>query len=169
MARVLIVEGADRGLRLASALVDEDHAVRVVTSDPALRPQIDALGAECFAGDPSRLATLSGALEHVTIVCWLLADADRDPRLLEELHGPRLERFVDACIDSTVRGFLYEAGSGLAGGGPLAEGALIVSETARRNSIPVACLTSDHDEPDAWLEQALAHVHALLSGSPGDL
>lgn len=164
MARVLIVEGASRGLRLAGALVGERHAVRVVTSDPERRDAIEQVGAECFLGTPERLATLSGALEHVTVACWLLARAGGDPELVRALHGPRLERFVCGAIDTTLRGFLYEAGGGTVPAEVLAEGERIVSETAARNSIPAAILTVDPLDSDAWLAQACAMVSALLEG-----
>ena len=57
-----------------------------------------------LARHPERLATLRGALEHVTIACWLLADVD-DQELARALHGPRLESFLGDAIDSTLRGF----------------------------------------------------------------
>lgn len=164
MARVLIVEGASRGLRLASALVEEAHAVRVVASDPQRRADIESAGAECFIGTPDRLATLRGALEHVTIACWLLAEDMGDPELTRALHGPRLERFVCGAIDTTLRGFLYEAGGRAVAAEVLAHGSQIVSETAALNSIPAAILTADPAGANAWLEQALAAVRSLLQG-----
>ncbi|MGC2375147.1 MAG: NAD-binding protein [Solirubrobacteraceae bacterium] len=168
MARVLIVGGADRGLRLATALIAEGHAVRVVASAPERCEQVKATGAECFVGAPDRLATLRGALEHVTIACWLLAGASGDPQLLRALHGPRLEQFLCSAIDSTVRGFVYEAGGDMVAAGVLAEGRRIVSETAARNSIPAAILTADPIHSDVWLAQANMTLKALLEGrDPG--
>lgn len=163
MARVLIVEGAGRGLRLAKALLDEGHAVRVTTSDPVRAKAIEAVGGECLLGTPERLATLRGALEHVAIACWLLADVE-DPELAGVLHGPRLERFLGDAIDSTLRGFVYEAGGETVSGEMLAVGERIVSETARLNSIPVALLTVDPLDPEAWLTQALSAIWGLLEG-----
>ena len=75
MARILIVGGGCRGRRLARQLVGEGHAVRITTRTEAGRAAIEATGAECWIGTPERLATLRGALESVTIVCWLLAGA----------------------------------------------------------------------------------------------
>jgi hypothetical protein len=164
VARVLIVEGASRGLRLAGALVGERHAVRVVTCDPERRDAIERAGAEYFLGTPERLSTLSGALEHVTIACWLLACAGGDAELVRALHGPRLERFVCGAIDTTLRGFLYEAGGNTVPAEVLAEGERVVSETAARNSIPAAILTVDPLDSDAWLAQACTAVGALLEG-----
>lgn len=168
MARVLIVEGASRGLSLAGDLFAEGHAVRVVTSDPERRKAVEQAGAECFLGTPDRLATLRGALEHVTIACWLLADASGAPELVRALHGPRLERFVCGAIDTTLRGFVYEAGGGHVPAEVLAEGERIVSETASLNSLPAAILRVDPLDSDAWLAQARAAVSALLEGrDPG--
>lgn len=164
VARVLIVEGGERGLGLARALVEEGHAVRVVAGDGSRRAHIEEVGAEYFPGTPDRLATLRGALEHVTVACWLLADMDSgDAHLARALHGPRLEQFLSSAIDSTLRGFVYDA----AGGVPaeaLAEGERIVSETAARNSIPVAVVKVAVEDREAWLEQARAAVSRLLEG-----
>ncbi len=169
MSRVLIVEGASRGLRLAAELIDAGHAVRVVASDPARRASIEAVGAECFIGTPNRLGTLRGALEHVTVACWLLADTHGDPELVRALHGPRLEQFLRAAINSTLRGFLYEAGGAAVPVEVLAEGERIVSETAARNSIPVAILTADPAHVDSWSAQARAAVGSLLEGGRHDV
>jgi hypothetical protein len=164
MARVLIVEGADRGLRLATALIGEGHAVRLVTGDAERRGEIERRGAECLLGTPDRLATLRGALEHVTIACWLLADASEDLDLARALHGPRLKQFLCGAIDTTLRGFVYEAGGSLLPPELLAQGKQIVSETAARNSIPAAILTADQRNSDAWLAEARAAIGALLAG-----
>lgn len=166
MARVLIVEGADRGLRLAEALLAEGHAVRVTTSDPTRAATIEAVGGECLLGTPQRLATLRGALEHVTVACWLLADVE-DPELARALHGPRLERFLSDAIDSTLRGFVYESGGTDVLAEVLSGGERIVSETARLNSIPVALLAADPLDPGAWLAQALGAIGGLLEGRQG--
>jgi hypothetical protein len=164
VARVLIVEGASRGLSLAAGLIGEGHAVRVIASAAERREEIEATGAECFIGAPHRLATLRGALEHVTIACWLLADAGGAPELARTLNGPRLQRFLCGAIDTTLRGFVYEAGGVAVPAEVLAEGRRIVSETAARNSIPVAMLTVDPLSLDAWLAQAQAAIGSLLEG-----
>jgi hypothetical protein len=164
VARVLIVEGAGRGLRLAAELIAREHAVRVTTSDPGRRGAVEATGAECRVGTPDRLSTLRGALEHVTIACWLLADASGDPELVQALHGSRLQQFLTSAIDSTLRGFLYEAGGTLVSPGLFAQGEQLVSETAARNSIPVAVLRADPLDRDTWSAQALLAVDSLLEG-----
>ncbi len=168
MARVLIVGGAERGLCLARELIGEGHAVRVVTSASERRKAVEATGAQCMVGTPARLATLQGALEHVTIACWLLADADGGPERVTALHGPRLEQFLSGAIDSTLRGFLYESGGDVVPKDVLAEGERIVSETAARNSIPVAILMADPAGVEAWLVQAQAAIGHLLEGPRAD-
>ncbi|HEX4838657.1 MAG TPA: hypothetical protein VFV03_09070 [Solirubrobacteraceae bacterium] len=165
MARVLIVGGASRGLRLACDLRNAGHAVRVVTGAPERCDALEQVGVECFVGTPDRLATLRGALEHVTIACWLLADASGDPELVRALHGSRLERFMCDAIDTTLRGFVYEAGGCGVPADVLARGERIVSETAARNSIPVAILTADPVGVEVWSAQALAAVRSLLEGT----
>jgi hypothetical protein len=81
-----------------------------------------------------------GALEHVAIVCWL--------------DGSSPERFLLRSVDSSMRGFVYQAG----------DWERLVSETAARNSIPVAILTADPLDIDTWLAQARSALGALLEG-----
>jgi hypothetical protein len=157
---VLIVAGGCRGRRLAQELVGEGHAVRITTRDERGRAAIEAAGAECWVGTPDRLATLRGALENVTILCWMLATATGSAEELDALHGSRLEFFMTQAIDTTVRGVVYETGGGVA---LLAGGEEIVRALAERNSIPVAFLTADPRDRDAWLAEALAAVASLLS------
>jgi hypothetical protein len=83
-----------------------------------------------------------GALEHVAIVCWL---EDSSP-----------ERFLLRAVDSSMRGFVYQAG----------DHERSVLETAGRNSIPVVALRSDPDDVAVWLAEARDAV-ALLLGAPG--
>ena len=165
VARVLIVEGGERGLRLAQALVEEGHAVRVVASDGSRRARIEEVGAECFLGTPDRLASLRGVLEHVTVACWLLADTNSpDSDLVRALHGSRLEQFLSSAIDSTLRGFVYDA-MGSVPAEVLTEGERIVSETAARNLIPIAIVKAGlGGEGEVWLTQARAAVNGLLEG-----
>lgn len=165
MARVLIVGGGCRGRRLARELAGAGYAVRVTTREERGRAAIEAAGAECWVGTPDRLATLRGALENVTILCWMLATASGPPHELDALHGSRLELFMTQAIDTTVRGVVYEAG----GEGPdaplLAGGEAIVRALAERNAIPVAFLAADPRDVEVWLADALAAVDSLLSGA----
>lgn len=165
---MLIVEGGERGLRLARALVEEGHAVRVVVADDSRRARIEAVGGECFLGSPDRLATMRGALEHVTVACWLLSDLDEHDRdLVRALHGSRLEQFISSAIDSTLRGFVYDAAGSVAAE-VLTEGERIVSETAARNLIPIAILRAGTGNEEAWFAQAHAAVNWILDGGDRD-
>jgi hypothetical protein len=159
VARLLIVGGGCRGLRLAREAVEEGNAVRVVTRKEARRAEIEAAGAECRIGDPDRLGTLRGVLEGVTIACWLLGTATGTPEQVCALHGARLRAFLEQAIDSTMRGFVYEA----AGTAP-AEGERIAKEITDRNSIPVAFITADPSDHDSWVADARAAVTRLLGG-----
>ncbi len=161
---MLIVGGGCRGRRLAAEMIGTGHAVRATTRTDAHRPMIEAVGAECWIGTPDRLATLRGALENVTIACWLLGSATGPAEQLRALHGSRLEFFLGEAIDTTVRGFIYEAAGTTVAPDALAEGARIVRAMGERNAIPVALLGADPKDIGAWLAEARAAVHSLLTG-----
>jgi uncharacterized protein YbjT (DUF2867 family) len=163
VARILIVGGGCRGRQLAATLIDEQHAVRITTRGEAGRAAIDASGAECWIGTPDRLATLRGALEGVTIVCWLLASASGPELQVRALHASRLEFFATQTIDTTVRGFVYEA-CGTTPADVLHRGVEIVRSVTERNAIPLAVLTADPSAVEAWLAQARAAIESLLIG-----
>jgi hypothetical protein len=163
VARILIVGGGCRGRRLASEMSSEGHAVRITTRAEGGRAAIEASGAECWIGTPDRLATLRAALENVTIVCWLLGSVEGSEEEIGTLHSSRLQFFLSQVIDTTVRGFVYEA-SGPAPRGALAEGERIVRALGERNAIPVAFLRADPGDADAWLANAHAEIGALLAG-----
>lgn len=162
MARILIVGGGCRAASLAERLVDDGHAVRMVVRYASRRAEIERVGAECFVGRPDRLATLRGALEHVTVACWMLATVSGDPDEVQALHGSRLDQFLGSLIDTTVRGVLYEAGGSALPHEVLEEGERIVLEKARRNAIPVEILRADPEQVEQWVEQAHGAVSALL-------
>src|SRR5947209_19816979 len=109
MARILIVGGGCRGRLLAGDLVGKGHAIRITTREERGRAAIEARGAECWIGTPDRLGTLRGALEGVTLACWLLGSASGSAPQVGALHTSRLGAFVRQLIDTTVRGFIYEA------------------------------------------------------------
>ena len=163
MARILIVAGGCRGRRLAAELVGEGHVVRVTTRTESGRAAIEATGAECWIGTPQRLGTLRAALESVTIVCWLLGTAAGGEEEVRALQTSRLEFFLGQVIDTTVRGFVYEA-AGTVPGDALAEGERIVKMIVERNMIPVAVLGADPRDQGVWLEDARAEIDALLGG-----
>jgi nucleoside-diphosphate-sugar epimerase len=191
VARVLILGGGCRARHLTAELVDGDrHAVRIVTRTESGRAAIEASGAECLIGTPDRLATLRGALDGVTIACWMLATARGTREQVRALHGPRLQSFLGQAIDTTMRGFVYEAsqtdhaGSRMdavagedirAGAAPdaaasrivpaktLVEGERTVRTIASRNAIPLAVLRADPSDLHAWLADARTAIDALLA------
>lgn len=160
VARLLILGGGSRGLELARAAAAEGHPSRVVTREEARRAAIEAAGAECWIGDPDRLATLRGALASVTVACWLLGCASGSEEQLRALHGPRLRAFLGQAIDTTMRGFLYEA----AGSVPaeiLAAGERDARALAERNAMRLAVLRAAPRDPD-WLQAARYALTNLL-------
>jgi hypothetical protein len=82
------------------------------------------------------------ALEHVAIVVWL-----------SEEESP--ERFLLSAIDSSMRGFVYQADGW--------EEA--VSETARRNSIPARSVRSHGGDLGQWLAEAHDAIASLIGAS----
>jgi hypothetical protein len=164
VARILIVGGGCRGRRLAATLIGDGHTVRITTREEAGRAAIEASGAECWIGTPDRLATLRGALENVTVLCWLLGSARGTLEELRALHGPRLEFFATQAIDTTVRGLIYEACGTTVPSATLRSGMDVVREIAERNAIPLAFLTSDPADADAWGAEARAAVGVLIGG-----
>jgi hypothetical protein len=143
------------------------HAVAITTRTESGRAAIEATGAACLIGTPDRLASLRGALDGVTIACWMLATAEGDAAHRRALHGSRLESFLSQAIDTTMRGFVYETGDTGAAQNVGAEGERIVHAVAARNAIPVAILRADVEDPEAWQAAALDAVGGLLAGRPG--
>jgi hypothetical protein len=168
VARILIVGGGCRGRRFAARMVEQGHAVRATTRSEGGRAAIEECGAECWIGTPDRLATLRGALDKVTIACWMLAGASGDRDQVAALHASRLQFFLTQAIDTTVRGFVYDAWPTPAGGvctEALAGGQAIVSSLAQLNAIPLAVLGGEAagDGADgAWIAAAAAAVDSLL-------
>jgi hypothetical protein len=140
VARILIVGGGCKGRRLAAQMTERVHAVRATTRTEAGRAAIEATGAECWIGTPDRLATLRGALENVTIACWMLADAHGETDAVQALHGSRLEFFLSQAIDTTVRGLIYDATPGRVPQGALDEGERLARSLTALNAIPLAVL-----------------------------
>lgn len=164
MARVLIVGCGCRGQELARELRARGHAVRGTTRTAAGLAAIEAAGAEPWVADPDRVATLSYALDGVTVLCWLLGSARGSEAQLDALHGTRLQMLLERSIDTTIRGVLYEA-AGSAGPERLAAGAETVRRACDRSEIPWRLLAA---EPGAgrwaaWLEAAVAGVEGLLA------
>jgi uncharacterized protein YbjT (DUF2867 family) len=156
--------GGCRGRALATSMVHDGYAVRATTRTEANRPAIEAAGAECWIGTPDRLATLRGALQNVTIVCWLFGSATGPPAQLRDLHTSRLRFFLGGAIDTTVRGFLYEASGATVPAEVLAEGERIAREVGEQNAMPMAFLRAGGEDPEVWLAEARAGVEQLLEG-----
>jgi hypothetical protein len=169
VARVLILAGGCRGRRLAAAMLAAGHAVRVSTRTEAGRAAIERTGAECWVGTPDRLATLRGALDGVTIACWLLGGCSGTDEELAALHSTRLELFLTQAIDTTVRGFVYERRGTSTPAAALAEGGRIVRAMTQRNVIPAAFLDADPLDVDAWVKHARGAIASLLGGAPQGL
>jgi glycine/D-amino acid oxidase-like deaminating enzyme len=161
LARVLIVGCGCRGLGLAAELMEEGHAIRATTRDPRRVAELESAGAEAWVGDPLRLASLTGALEAVTIACWLLGSAQGERGDLEALHGPRLRFFLERTVDTTLRGFVYEA-AGTVDAEILAAGAEIAEDARRRWEIPVAVLRASPADPEVWRREAALATRSLL-------
>jgi uncharacterized protein YbjT (DUF2867 family) len=147
VARVLIVGGRGRGLARARDLIADGHAVRGTTRSPERAAEIEAAGAEAYVGNPDVVGTLMGALEGVTIACWLLATADNP-----ELHAGRLRMFCEKLVDTPVRGLVYEAGGGED----------IVRHAQETWNIPVSILDTPPSECEAWRTSARRAVARLL-------
>jgi uncharacterized protein YbjT (DUF2867 family) len=138
--------------------------VRGPTRDPTAGARLEADGIEPWVGDPDRVGTLTGALEGVTVVCWLLGSAAGEPEALAALHGPRLRAFCERVVDTTVRGLVYEA-AGTVPAELLAGGAEIAREAARTWEIPLRILDADPADRGEWLGAADRAVRELL-GAP---
>jgi uncharacterized protein YbjT (DUF2867 family) len=152
------------GRSLARALRADGHALRGTTRDPAAAAALEADGIEPWVGDPDRVGTLTGALDGVTVVCWLLGSAAGEPEALAALHGPRLRAFCERVVDTTVRGLVYEA-AGTVPAELLAGGAEIAREAARTWEIPLRLLDADPADRGEWLGAADRAVRELL-GAP---
>ncbi len=134
--------------------------MRGTTRDPRCCPAIQAAGAEAYVGDPDRVATLTPALEHVTVCCLLLGSARGAPSAVADLHGTRLEMLLGRMLDSTVHGIVYEA-AGDVDRDVLAGGTELVRASCQRSRIPFALLTVRRGEA-RWLEHAVAAVERAL-------
>ena len=108
---------------------------------------------------------MRGALENVTIACWLLARATGEPEEVEALHASRLEFFLGQAIDTTVRGFVYDASGTTVAREALTEGERLVRSLGQLNAIPVMVLGADIGDEELWLARASAAVDSLLAGS----
>ena len=98
-------------------------------------------------------------------MAWLLGSVSGTPAEIEPLHGTRLAFMLTQVIDSTVRGFLYEA-AGTAPGELLAAGATLVRAAHVRTAIPVAILDEDPRRDALWQTAARAAIDRMLAAPP---
>jgi hypothetical protein len=164
--RVLLAGGGCRGLILTRGLTADGHAVRVVARDESRRAEIEAAGGECWIGDPDRIGSIRYALENVTVVVWALGTATGDPEKVQALHGSRLTMLLERTIDTTARGFVYEA-AGTVGAEAFARGTAEVQRMCRLNEVPYALLDTDPADGDAWAGAARAAIDELLARDRG--
>jgi hypothetical protein len=157
-----MVGGGCRGLDLARDLIAEGHAVRAVTRRPEARAAIEAVGAECWLGDPDVIGTLRYALDNVTVLLWLLGTARGPADKVAALHGSRLRMMLDKTADTTVRGVVYEA-AGTVPREVLTTGVEELGRARRTNEIPYALVEVDRSDRAAWLGAGHAAIDALLT------
>jgi hypothetical protein len=165
LARCLIIGCGCRGRSLARELVAQGHAVRGTTRRPDGVPAIEQAGAEGFVGDPDVMATLTRALDQVTVACVLLGSADGSPEQIAALHGTRLEMLLSRMVDTTVRGVVYEL-AGSVDRGTLEQGAARVRERCEDSRIPYVMLEADPHDHAAWTRAAVDAVGRALDGRP---
>ncbi len=147
---------------LAGELQARGHAVRGTSRDPARVTRLGELGVEGVLADPSRVGTLAAALEHVTVVCVLLASATGTGEELRALHGSRLEMLLTRVLDTTARGVVYEA-AGTVSPALLADGAGLVRSFCEHSRIPYALLAGEGSEPGRWAHAAVAAIEGVLA------
>jgi uncharacterized protein YbjT (DUF2867 family) len=162
MARALIVGCGCRGRELGAGLLDRGWTVRGTSRGRPGAAEIEAAGLEPAIADPARPATLLELIGDVVLVHWLLGSATGGEELLADLHGPRLERFLERLVETPVRGFVYEA-AGSVRAPLLAEGAEIVRAAGSAWHIPVAAVEAEPADRAAWLEEMLGATRGLLS------
>ncbi len=112
-------------------------------------------------GDPDRVATLTPALEHVSVACLLLGSAAGEPEALAALHGSRLDMLLERMRDTTVRGVVYEA-RGTVDPQLLQAGAERVRWACERSLIPYQLLVSEPAELGPWVSAAAEAVQRAL-------
>jgi hypothetical protein len=164
VARAYIVGCGCRGSTLGRRLHQAGWQVRGTTRDPLNSDQILEAGLEAVVADPDRIGTVLDHVGDVTILFWLMGSAVGEPGLLEDLHGPRLERLLEELVDTPVRGVVYEA----AGSVPVQQlegGAAIVRSASERWRIPAEVVGVEPGDWEGWLEEMLAATERLVGGA----
>jgi hypothetical protein len=158
LARCLIIGCGCRGRELAEALIAGGHVVRATTRRQERAAEIEAAGAEAVVADPDRIATISPAFDHVSVVCVLLGAATGTREELHALHGPRLQMLLTRMLDTTVRGVVYE----VPGGEHRDTASGIVRDACGGSLIPYVLLQADPGDHARWLAAATAAVDRVL-------
>lgn len=140
MARGLIVGCGCRGRELGRRLREDGWAVRGTTRREEALAEIEEVGIEAALADPERPGTLLDLVADVAVVYWPLGSATGADGNLTNIHGPRLERFLERLVETPVRRFVYE-GAGSVDPAILAAGAALVREASARWHIPVEIVT----------------------------
>jgi uncharacterized protein YbjT (DUF2867 family) len=166
LPRCLIIGCGCRGTSLAGALIARGHVVRATTRGDGRVAEIEAAGAEVVVADPDRIASVAPALEHVAVVCVLLGSASGAVAQLEALHTTRLDMLLTRVLDSTVRGFVYEA-AGTVDPEVLRRGAARVRAFCADSRIPYALIDADPTEPEVWVHSAARAVESVLEPRVG--
>jgi nucleoside-diphosphate-sugar epimerase len=161
VARCLIIACGCRGLALAHALRERDHAVRGTTRRPAHLVEIEQAGVEAVLADPDRVSTVVPAFEHVSVACLLLGSATGPVEQVEALHGTRLEMMLTKMLDTTIRGVVYES-AGRVPEATLAAGAARIRGACEGSRIPHALIEAEPEPHDGWLAAAVAAVERVL-------
>lgn len=120
--------------------------------------ELETAGVEAVVADPDRLGTLVRAVDGVTVVCWLMGSAVGSP----EVHGARLQTFMEHLVDTPVRGFVYEA-AGEVDAAVLSHGAQLVREAAETWRMRAEVVSADPTVHDAWLEAMKDAVERTMS------
>jgi uncharacterized protein YbjT (DUF2867 family) len=136
LARALIVGCGCRGRELGTGLLEQGWAVRGTSRREEGLEAIEATGIEPALADPERPATVLDLVADVAAVYWLLGSATGEPKNVEAIHGPRLERLLERLVETPVRRFVYEA-FGSVDEAILERGATSVEAASTRWHIPV--------------------------------
>ena len=110
--------------------------------------------------DPDRVGTVLDQVGDVSVVAWLLGSAVGDAEAVASIHGPRLERLLEALVDTPVRGFVYD-GEGTVPADSRRQGAELVREAGERWRIPVEIVEHDAAEWRGWVDAVRAAIHSL--------
>ena len=124
--------------------------------------RIERAGLEGVIAHPERPGTVLDLVGDAAVVVWLLGSASGDAGQLKAVHGPRLERLLERLVDTSVRGFAYEA-AGSVPAVELSAGRAAVERASQTWRIPVTMLEGERGE-DGWADRAAGAVSGLLGG-----